>query len=98
MATREEIRNEINNRREDISTTLDQISDRINKKVNVKERIKDNPYNAILIAAGAGFALATMTTPFGRTLLTFATRSAIAAAGAYMSKKGMKILTDKVMK
>jgi hypothetical protein len=97
MATRSEIRHNIENTRDNITLTVDRISDTIHSKVDIGERIKANPYNYLAIAAIAGFALATFSTPIGKSLMRIALKSATAAAGAYVSKKGMNLVASRIM-
>lgn len=96
MATRAEIRSNIENTREHISYTVDEISDIIHKKVNLKEKIRENPYGGLLIAATAGFVLATFPTQIGKVIFRIAIKSATAAAGAYVSKQGIDYLVKKI--
>ncbi len=49
------------------------------------------------IALATGFTLAAMSSPVGRYLLRFAVKSATAAAGAYISKRGIDFVTNKIV-
>ena len=96
MATLTQIKRNIDNTREDISVTVDEISNLIHKKVDLQEKIKENPYGALLTALAAGFALASFSSPIGRTLLRISTRAMFAAAGAYASKQGLNLLSKTI--
>ena len=93
MATRAEIENNIEATRDNISKKVDEISNIIHKKMDLKQKIRENPYLALSLALAAGFGLAAFSNPIGRSLLKIASRSAVAAAGAYFSKKGLDFVT-----
>ena len=100
MATRTEIEQNINITRENISHRVDELSNILHEKIavneKVKEKIKENPYESLAIALAIGFGLAAFSSPIGRHLFKIASRSAMAAAGAYFSKKGLEYVSSKV--
>lgn len=96
MATRAEIRNDIEQTREHISFTIDEISNIVHKKIEVSEKIKENPLGSVAIAMAIGFTIATFATPIGKTILRIGMKSAIGALGAYATKKGMEAIKNKI--
>lgn len=96
MATRSEIRRNIDNTRSHLSYVIDEISDTVHKRVDWQQKIKDNPAKALAIAVAAGFVLSSIASPITRPLLRFGMKSAFAALGAYASREGMKYITKKI--
>jgi|GEM_PF-2725162 len=96
MVSRAEIRNDIELTREHISFTIDEISHIIHKKLDVQEKIKENPLSAMALAVALGFTLASFASPLGKVIFRMGMRSATAALGAYVTKKGIKIIANKV--
>ena len=100
MASRAEIERNINITRENLSEKVDKLSDILHSKVaineKIREKIEENPYESLAIAVAIGFGLASFSSPIGRYLLKIASKSAVAAAGAYFSKKGLEYVSGKV--
>lgn len=97
MATKEEIKVQIESTREHITNTIDQLSDTIHKKMDMREKIRENPYSALAIAVGAGFVLSAFSTSIGKTLFRTITRSALLTFGAYVSKQGAEYISKKII-
>lgn len=96
MATSAEIKRNISHTRQQVSETVDDLSNIIHKKIDIQEKVKENPYGALITALATGFILATFTKTFGKSLMKFAFKSGYAAAGAYVSRQGIKYITAKL--
>lgn len=94
MASRTQIKDNIEHTREDISTTVDEISYIVHKRMNLKKKIRENPYAALCVAATAGFLVGALPSPFGRIIFKFAVRVASTTAFAYASTKGLSYISD----
>lgn len=96
MDTRSEIKNDIDQTRDKISNRVDEISRTLHNRMDWKGRVTEDPVRFLLIALAAGFVISSLSNPIGRGLLRFGARSAMAALGAYISKKGIDIMKDRV--
>jgi len=54
----EEIRRDIERRRDSITRTVDQVGQKVQETLSWREQVGDHPYAALSLAAGAGFLLA----------------------------------------
>jgi len=96
MASRIQIKDDIEHTREDINSTVNEISDIIHKRIDIKQKVRENPYAALGIAATTGFVIATFPGPFSRILIRFALRAATTAALGYISSKGLDYVSEKL--
>jgi hypothetical protein len=96
MVAQSQIEQHIENTRAHISNIVDELSNTVQRRIDWKEKVRENPTNALLLAAGAGFVFASISTPLGKSFLRIGTKSAIAALGAYMSRQGMNFVMDRI--
>jgi len=96
MATRAEIKDNIEQTREHISFTIDEISHIVHKKLDVQEKVRENPMGAVTIAMAFGFTIASFASPIGKILFRIGMKSATAALGAYITKKSIEIVTSRI--
>ena len=96
MVSRAKIKNNIDTTRDNISMTVEELSSTVHYKFDLNQKIKAHPQKALIAAAAGGFLLASFSSPLGRWMMRFAFKTAIGAAGAYLSKQGIGYLTSKV--
>jgi len=96
MATRAEIKTNIEATRENINNTIVELSNTLHKKTDIKEQIRENPLAGIAVATVFGFVLANVTSPLGKIIFRFAIRSATAAAYGYATKKSIDLITKQI--
>lgn len=95
MVSRDEIKSNIETTRENISMTVEELSSTVHHKLDLNQKVKEHPQEALIAAAAGGFLLASFSSPLGRWLIKFALKTAVGAAGAYLSKQGINYLTSK---
>ncbi|MDD3012653.1 MAG: hypothetical protein PHC34_03010 [Candidatus Gastranaerophilales bacterium] len=96
MVSRTKIRDDIEQTREHISFTIDEISHVIHKKFDVQEKIKEHPLESLAIAMALGFTMASFASPIGKAIFRIGLKSATATVGAFATKKGIEIITNKI--
>lgn len=96
MATRAQIKDDINHTRDHISYTVDKIANIIHKKTDIKGRIKESPLGALSIALAIGFTISTFGSPLTKAVFNVASNSAKAALFGYLTKRSIKVLKRKI--